>query len=75
MPSEVWDILLPYNDKNSEFINTLDKMIRSKKPIEEILDFSDNIILKDWYWFSDKEIKTFRNIWKKLSWRRLGRKI
>lgn len=75
MPSEVWDILLPYNDKNSEFINTLDEMIRNKKPIEEILDFSDKLILKDWYWFSDKEIKIFRNIWKKLSWRRLGRKI
>nr|MDD3720428.1 class I SAM-dependent methyltransferase [Candidatus Gracilibacteria bacterium] len=74
MPSEVGDILLPYNESNSELLDTLDIMIREKRNIEEILDYSDNIILKKGYGFTDKEIKTFRRIWKRLSGRRLGRK-
>lgn len=74
MPSEVEDILLPYKEEHAEMIDILDKMLREKKNIDEILAYSDEIILKKGYGFSNKEIKLANNIWKKLSGRRLNRK-
>ena len=74
MPSEVEEILLPYKKEHAEMIEKLDQMFREKKNIDEILVYSDEIILKKGFGFSDKEVKLANNIWKKLSGRRLNRK-
>ena len=74
MPNEVEDILLPYKEEHAEMIEKLDYMFREKKNIDEILAYSDEIILKKGFGFSDNEIKLANSIWKKLSGRRLNRK-
>jgi adenine-specific DNA-methyltransferase len=73
MPSEAEKILLPYQIDNSKLLTTIDKMMRAKKSIDEILKITNKQILKDGYGFTDKEIKLADSIWKKLSSRRLNR--
>lgn len=74
MPNEAEDILLPYREGHKAIADKLDHLIRQDKNIEEILAFSDQVILKKGFGFTDKEIKLAHNIWKKLSSRRLNRK-
>lgn len=74
MPSEVEEILLPYKGDHARMIKKINRMLRQKKSIDEILAYSDEIILKKGFGFSDKEVKLANNIWKKLSGRRLNRK-
>ncbi|MDA3837480.1 MAG: class I SAM-dependent methyltransferase [Candidatus Delongbacteria bacterium] len=73
MPNEVEEILLPYNENNAELLPVIDKMIRAKKDISEILKITNDKILKDNFGFSDSEIELADSIWKKLSKRRLNR--
>jgi len=73
MPNEVEEILLPYNENNAEILPFIDKMIRNKKDISEILQVTNQKILKENFSFSDSEIKLANQIWKKLSSRRLNR--
>jgi len=73
MPSEAEKILLPYQTDNADLLATIDKMMREKKSIDEILKITNKQILKDGYGFTDKEIKLADSIWKKLSARRLNR--
>jgi adenine-specific DNA methylase len=73
MPSEAGKILLPYQTDNTDLLATIDKMMREKKSIDEILKITNKQILKDGYGFTDKEIKLADSIWKKLSSRRLNR--
>ena len=74
MPNEVEEILLPYKESHKKLIKDLDTMIRAKEPIDKILAYSDEVILKKSFGFTNKEIKIANNIWKKLSGRRLNRK-
>jgi adenine-specific DNA methylase len=73
MPSETEQILLPYRVENAEMLSSIDKMMRQKKDINQILSISNQIVLKDGYGFTDREIMLADNIWKKLSARRLNR--
>jgi len=73
MPSETEKILLPYNVDNVDLLATIDKMMRGKKNIDDILKITNPKILKEGYGFTDNEIKLANNIWKKLSDRRLNR--
>jgi len=73
MPNEVERILLPYNEKNAELLPIIDKMIREKKDISELLKITNEKILKENYGLTDKEIDLADSIWKKLSNRRLNR--
>ena len=73
MPNEVEEILLPYNSKNADLLPEIDKMIRAKKDITEILKITNQKILKENFGFSDSEIELADSIWKKLSKRRLNR--
>lgn len=73
MPNEVEEILLPYNENNAELLPLIDKMIRNKKDISEILKVTNQKILKENFGFSDSDIKLADKIWKKLSSRRLNR--
>jgi adenine-specific DNA-methyltransferase len=73
MPNEVEEILLPYDKNNAKLLPTINKMIRAKNNISEVLKITNDKILKDHYGFSISEINLADNIWKKLSKRRLGR--
>jgi adenine-specific DNA-methyltransferase len=73
MPNEVERILLPYNENNTDLLPLIDKMIREKKDISEILKITNQKILKENYGLSDSEIELAHSIWKKLSNRRLNR--
>lgn len=73
MPNEVEEILLPYNLNNAELLPEIDKMIRAKKNISEILKITNQKILKENFGFTDSEIELADSIWRKLSKRRLNR--
>jgi adenine-specific DNA-methyltransferase len=73
MPNEVEEILLPYNVENGKLLNVIDDMIRDKKNILEILDYTNKIILIDKLGFTEAEVNLATTIWKKLSDRRLNR--
>lgn len=73
MPNEVERILLPYNEKNAELLPIIDKMIREKKDISELLKITNQKILKENYGLTNEEIDLADSIWKKLSSRRLNR--
>lgn len=72
-PSEIRKLMIPM--KNAELLDVkkIDQLIRNNK-IEEVLNYSDSILLVDGLGLSDNEVKMLRNIWYKLSERRLGRK-
>lgn len=73
MPNEVEEILLPYNTDNADLLPEIDKMIRAKKDISEILKITNQKILKENFGFTDSEIELADSIWRKLSKRRLNR--
>lgn len=73
MPNEVEEILLPYNVNNANLLPLIDEMIRAKKDISEILEITNQKILKDNFGLSDNDIMLANGIWKKLSQRRLNR--
>lgn len=74
MPSEVEKILLPYSEKNADLLYEIDLMLRKNIQINEILNYTNNIILQNNFGFTKKEICLSNNILKKLSRRRLNRK-
>ena len=74
MPNEVEEILIPYQDSDQNLAKEIDEMFRKNMAIEEILNYTNRIILKENYGFSDYEIKLANNIWNKLRNRRLNRK-
>lgn len=73
MPNEAERILLPYHTDNASLLPQIDKLIRNKTDIEEVLKITNQVILKEHFGLTQKEIKTAHNIWKKLSARRLNR--
>lgn len=73
MPNEVERIILPYNENNAELLPTIDKMIRDKKSISEVLKITNEKILKENFGLSNSEIDLADRICKKLSKRRLNR--
>lgn len=73
MPKEAENILLPYHKDNENLLPYIDTQIRNKSNIESILEITNQVILKEHYGFTQKEIDFAHNIWKKLSNRRLNR--
>lgn len=73
MPNEAENILLPYHKDNVELLSKIDKLIRDKIDIEEVLKITNEVILKQRYGLTEKEIDLAHSIWKKLSARRLNR--
>ena len=73
MPNETERVLLPYHKDNGTLLPTIDKLIRNKTDIEEVLKVTNQTILKEHYGLTQKEIKLAHTIWKKLSARRLNR--
>lgn len=74
MPSEVGGIYLPYRVENEQIFDQLDKMLRDKATADEILDYTDDIILRQGMGFTEDEVKLARSIWHKIINRRLSRK-
>jgi adenine-specific DNA methylase len=75
MPNEVEDVLIPYKESNADLLDKIDKMMRNKANIEDILRLTDPIILKDGFGFRNIEIVTANTVWKKLLNRRMNRKF
>lgn len=73
MPNEAEKILLPYHNNNATLLPQIDKLIRNKTNIENVLKITNQIILKENFGLTQKEIKLAHSIWKKLSHRRLNR--
>ena len=73
MPNEAEKVLLPYHIDNASLLPHIDKLIREKTDIEEVLKITNQIILKEHFGMSQQEIDLAHNIWKKLSSRRLNR--
>ena len=73
MPSEVGGICLPYREENEQLFDTLDLMLRKKASADEILDYTDEIILHQGIGLSKEEVKLARSIWHKIINRRLSR--
>ena len=73
MPSEVGGIYLPYREENEQIFNTLDRMLRNKASADEILDYTDEIILRQGMGLSMNEVRMARSIWHKIINRRLNR--
>ncbi|HTB52902.1 MAG TPA: class I SAM-dependent methyltransferase [Ferruginibacter sp.] len=73
MPNEAEKVLLPYHHDNALLLPEIDKLIRNKTNIEEVLKITNQIILKEHFGLTQKEIKLAHSIWKKLSSRRLNR--
>ena len=73
MPNEAERILLPYHKDNAKLLLQIDKLIRNKTDIEEVLKITNQIILKENFGLTQSEINLAHRIWKKLSARRLNR--
>lgn len=73
MPSEVEDILLPYDEDNVELLPIIEKSIRSKKSIHDLLKITDEYILENKLGFTRQEVESLHRIWTKLMNRRLNR--
>jgi len=72
-PTEVQEIKIPIvGDINIDFLK-LDSLIRQRK-IEDALDIVDNELLIKYHGFKKEELKTLRDIWKKMASRRNNRK-
>lgn len=73
MPGEATKIPLPYRVENAVILDKIDSMLRDGEDIEDILDYTDEIVLKQGYGFTNRQVSLARSIWKKLSGRRLER--
>ena len=73
MPNEAERVLLPYHNDNDTLLQQIDKLIRNKTDIEDVLNITNQIILKEHYGLTQKEINLAHSIWRKLSYRRLNR--
>ncbi len=73
MPNEAERILLPYHIDNAVLLPQIDKLIRNKTEIEEVLKITNQVILKEHFGLTQEEIMLAHSIWKKLSYRRLNR--
>jgi adenine-specific DNA methylase len=73
MPNEAEKVLLPYHIDNGKLLSQIDKLIRNKADINNVLKITNEVILKEHFSLSQKEIAIAHRIWQKLSSRRLNR--
>ena len=72
-PNESEELLIPYFNVGEKIdISEIDRLIREDK-IEEVLQITDKIILQDHLGLTKKQVDILRNIWEKLSNRRINR--
>lgn len=71
-PTEIEELLIPVVENHGIDVNLIDELIREDR-IEEVLDIVDKAVLIDHYGFSLDETLELRNIWRKMSDRRINR--
>lgn len=71
-PNEAEEIPIPFTERNILTLNEIDKMIR-KKDIHTLLNYTDKELLINEVGLSLSEVSMLRNIWQKLSNRRMNR--
>ncbi len=71
-PTEIEELLIPVVKDHGIDINLIDELIREDR-IEEVLDIVDKAVLIDHYGFTLEETLELRNIWLKMSNRRINR--
>jgi|AntRauMFilla1563_2_1112583.scaffolds.fasta_scaffold00004_58 adenine-specific DNA-methyltransferase len=71
-PTEIEELLIPVVEDHGIDINLIDELIRGDR-IEEVLDIVDKAVLIDHYGFTLEETLELRNIWLKMSNRRINR--
>ena len=71
-PTEIEGLLIPVVENHGIDINLIDELIREDR-IEEVLDIVDKAVLIDHYGFTLEETLELRNIWLKMSDRRINR--
>ena len=57
MPNEAEKVLLPYNADNALLLPEIDKLIRYKTNIEKVLKITNQIIFREHFGLTQKEIK------------------
>jgi adenine-specific DNA-methyltransferase len=72
-PTEIEDIRIPKLTELPLDLKTIDALMRDRE-IERVLDIVDDLLLVKHHGFSKDQVRILRNIWKKLSNRRIGRK-
>lgn len=72
-PNEIRQLKIPMKNAERLDIHKIDLLIREDK-IEKVLDYTDQILLIEGVGLTKSEVDMLRNIWIKLSGRRLGRK-
>ena len=72
-PGEIRKLMIPMKNAEKLDVNRIDTLIREDQ-IDDVLNYTDQILLADGLGLSQDEIIMLRNIWLKLSERRLGRK-
>ncbi len=72
-PSEIEELPLPVKNAGKINYEEIDLLLREKK-IDDVLNITDQILLKQGYGFSNKEIQMLRGIWIKMRNRRINRK-
>jgi adenine-specific DNA-methyltransferase len=71
-PTEIEELLIPVVEDHGIDLILIDELIREDR-IEEVLDIVDKAVLIDHYGFSLNETLELRNIWLKMSNRRINR--
>jgi adenine-specific DNA-methyltransferase len=75
-PSEAEDLLFPKIPENFKLeldFKVIDQLLREDR-IDDVLDMTDEVFLRQLMGLNTKQIKKLRSMWKKLSNRRLNRK-
>lgn len=71
-PTEIEELLIPVVENHGIDVNQIDSLMRDNR-IEEVLDIVDKAVLIDHYGFTLQETRKFRQIWLKMSNRRINR--
>ena len=74
LPNDAETILIPYKKIAAKHLQKIDSMFRKNREIDPVLDYVDDILLKDHLNLSSKSILEFRTIQKTLTKRRLNRR-
>ena len=72
-PGEVRKLQIPMKGAEELDLTYIDKLMRNGKVVD-VLDYTDRVLLKKHLGLSDEQVHTLRNIWEKMSNRRIERK-
>lgn len=74
MPNEAERVILPYRRENAVLLPRIDAALRDDTPVEELLSFTDEVVLRKGQGLSQPQVDSATRIWERLRARRLGRR-